>query len=75
MPAASKRYVRLIFAGFAATLLPILALNLQLGSLTLGNADNVREASAWQQTTKGVTYAPTLSGSSNWDCIVCTYHA
>lgn len=61
MATASKRYVRLMFVFFAATLLPILALNLQLGSLTLGNADNVRQASAWQQSTHGVTYAPTLS--------------
>jgi len=50
-----------MFACFAATLLPIFALNLQLGSLTLGNTDSVRQASAWQQATHGVTYAPTLS--------------
>lgn len=61
MATASRRYFKLMLAGFAATLLPILALNLQLGSLSLGNADNVRLASAWQQSTHGITYAPTLS--------------
>ncbi|MDD5180606.1 MAG: hypothetical protein PHT15_05040 [Gallionellaceae bacterium] len=61
MNRSHKRYVRLMLACFAATLLPILALNLQLGSLTLGNSGKVRQASAWQQATHGVTYAPTLS--------------
>ena len=50
-----------MLACFAATLLPILALNLQLGSLTLGKTSQVQQASAWQQATHGVTYAPTLS--------------
>lgn len=57
-----KRYVRLMLAGFGIVLLPILALNLQLGSLTLGgDIGKVQQASAWQQATHGVTYAPTLS--------------
>ncbi|MBI5436580.1 MAG: hypothetical protein HY937_05695 [Nitrosomonadales bacterium] len=61
MNRSHKRYVRLMLACFAATLLPILALNLQLGSQTLGNTSRVRQASTWQQATHGVTYAPTLS--------------
>lgn len=64
MLTTSKHYVLVMAVCFAATLLPILALNLQLGSLTLGNADKVREASAWQQATHGVTYAPTLSDTT-----------
>lgn len=61
MASASKLYVRLLFACFAVTLLPILALNFQLGRLTLGNVAHIHQASAWQQASHGVTYAPTLS--------------
>ena len=51
-----------MFAGFSSVLLPILALNLQLDSMAASSSsDKVRQASAWQQTTHGVTYAPTLS--------------
>lgn len=50
-----------MFACFSITLLPILALNLHLGSQALGNTSQVRQAGKWQQATHGVTYAPTLS--------------
>ena len=61
MERTHKRYVWIICACFAATLLPIFLLNLLLGSQTLGNFSKVQQASAWQQTTHGITYAPTLS--------------
>ena len=46
---------------FAVTLLPVFILNMLLLSSTLGNTRKVALASQWQQTTHGVTYAPTLS--------------
>jgi hypothetical protein len=62
MARAHKLYVLTILALFAATLLPILALNLILSSHTLGDTGKeVERASDWQQRTRGVTYAPTLS--------------
>lgn len=51
----------LLLGCFGITLLPILLLNLLLGEQTLGRNDKVMRASQWQQTTGGVTYAPTLS--------------
>lgn len=46
---------------FCASLLPIFILNLILLNETLGNSRKVLLASQWQQQTRGVTYAPTLS--------------
>lgn len=48
-------------ACFGATLLPIFILNLTLLSDTLGNNRKALLASQWQQRTRGITYAPTLS--------------
>lgn len=36
-------------------------LNLQLGERGLGSAEALRQASAWQQATQGVTYAPPIT--------------
>ncbi len=47
----------------AAVLLPVLALNYILGLKSLGGAAAVAPASAWQQATRGVTYAPPLSNN------------
>ncbi len=41
----------------------ILALNLALGERALGSLDVLQKASAWQQTTRGVTYAPPMTNS------------
>lgn len=46
---------------FSVTLLPIFILNMLLLNSTLGNTRKISLASQWQQTTHGVTYAPTLS--------------
>lgn len=56
-----RAYLWTLFALFGITLLPILAINLQVGNAALANVDVVRQASDWQQATGGVTYAPTLS--------------
>ncbi|MDE2310812.1 MAG: hypothetical protein KGL01_08290 [Betaproteobacteria bacterium] len=64
MNRSHKRYVRLMLACFSVTLLPILALNLQLGRQAMGNTSQVRQASEWQHVTHGVTYAPTLSDTA-----------
>lgn len=64
MNRSHKRYVWWIVACFTATLVPLLALNLLLGGQALGNLSKVRQASAWQQTTRGITYAPTLSDTT-----------
>ena len=61
MRTAHKRFLLILALCFAVTLLPMFLLNLALVNATLGNTDKVALASAWQQQTKGVTYAPTLS--------------
>ncbi|MEQ1916264.1 MAG: hypothetical protein ABL856_06025, partial [Gallionella sp.] len=61
MRTTHKRFLLLLALCFAVTLLPMFLLNLALVNATLGNTDKVALASAWQQQTKGVTYAPTLS--------------
>lgn len=39
----------------------IVALNLLLGERALGSADVVRQASAWQQSTQGITFSPPVT--------------
>ena len=55
------RYVWIFVAAAAAVLLPVLALNCELGLRSLGGNDVAIRASEWQRTTHGVTYAPPLS--------------
>jgi hypothetical protein len=56
-----KHFFWILITCFGATLLPILILNLILLNDTLGNYRKVLLASLWQQQTRGITYAPTLS--------------
>lgn len=58
---AHRRFLLILALCYAVTLLPMFLLNLALVNATLGNTDKVALASAWQQQSKGVTYAPTLS--------------
>ncbi len=56
-----KRYL-IVFTGvFIAVVVAILLLNGQLGERSLGSAAVLRDASAWQQATQGVTYAPPIT--------------
>jgi hypothetical protein len=55
------RYVTVFTVATAAVLLPVLALNYSLGLRSLEGRAAVLQASAWQQATGGVTYAPPLS--------------
>ena len=56
------KYYLIVFIGvFFSAVAVILALNLILGERGLGSAEAVREASAWQQTTRGVTYSPPVT--------------
>ena len=41
----------------------IVGLNLLLGERALGSAQTTRQAAAWQQSTRGVTYAPPVTNS------------
>ncbi len=58
-PGARYLFVLLGFTGLALGLL--LGLNLLLGERALGSAEATRLASAWQQQTRGVTYAPPIT--------------
>ncbi len=58
---ASKSYLFVFIVIFAILLGLILTLNLLLGERGLGSVEAVRQASAWQQATQGVTFAPPLS--------------
>lgn len=61
MSGPHKRFLTWVTVCFAVTLLPIFILNMLLLDSTLGNTHKVLLASQWQQGTRGVTYAPTLS--------------
>lgn len=54
-------YVLILLAALAAVLLPVLALNYVLGLRSLGGGAAALEASDWQKSTRGITYAPPLS--------------
>ena len=58
-----KRYLYVFIVFFSVPLLIILVLNLALGERGLGSAQAVTQASAWQQATHGVTYAPPVTNS------------
>ncbi len=57
---SARGYVCLVLALVAAFLVPAAALNLTLSANSL-RADKNQLASAWQQATRGVTYAPPIS--------------
>jgi hypothetical protein len=56
-----RGYVITFTVAAVAVMLPVLALNYALGLRSLGGGAAVLQASAWQQATHGVTYAPPLS--------------
>ncbi len=58
---SGKRYLYVFIALFSIAVAIILALNLALGARGLGSVEAVRQASAWQQVTRGVTYAPPVT--------------
>ncbi len=58
-----RTYVIVFMAVAAALLLPVAALNYTLGVRSLGGGDAAVQASQWQQSTRGITYAPPLSNS------------
>ncbi len=60
---ADKRYLFVFIGVFVLVLGAILALNLALGERALGSVDALQKASAWQQATRGVTYAPPVTNS------------
>ena len=57
----AKRYLFVFVVFFVVSLTAILILNMVLGERGLGSAQAVREASAWQQATRGVTYSPPVT--------------
>ena len=62
-PAAMRRYVVTLIVALGLALAFVLVLNLVLGDRGLGNLQSTRAASAWQQATRGVTYAPPVGGT------------
>jgi hypothetical protein len=60
---SSKRYLFVFIGVFLSLLNVIVALNVALGERGLGSADAVRQASAWQHATRGITYAPPAMNS------------
>lgn len=60
MAAAYKKYCLVLLACCAATLLPILVLNLILIDKSLNSPENMQLASRWQQETYGIVSAPSM---------------
>lgn len=58
-----KRYLVVFIGFFSAALGVILALNLALGQRALGSVETLKKASAWQQASRGITYAPPVTNS------------
>ena len=58
-----KLYLFIFIGIFLTTLSVILVLNMALGERGLGSAEAVKQASAWQQATRGITYAPPVTNS------------
>jgi hypothetical protein len=61
--ATMRRYVIVLIAPLALALALVLTLNLLLGDRSLGNEHATRTASMWQQTTRGITYAPPVGNA------------
>lgn len=60
---ASRRYLAVLLGATGAVLAAVAGLNLLLAERSLGGAEALREASAWQGRTRGVTYAPPITHS------------
>ena len=58
-----RRYLWALLAPLLLALALVLVLNLLLGDRSLGNEQVARTASAWQQATRGVTYAPPIGNA------------
>ncbi len=58
-----KIYLSVFISIFVTAIGVILALNVALGERGLGSAEAVKQASAWQQATRGITYAPPVTNS------------
>ena len=56
-----RRYLYTLLGILSVVLTAVLVMNLALGARSLGSAEATRQASQWQQATKGVTYAPPIS--------------
>lgn len=56
-----RRFVITLFAALGVSLVLILVMNLLLGAQGLGSVKATHAASVWQQTTRGITYAPPIS--------------
>ena len=66
---SSARYLLVLLAVAGLLLGLILALNLLLGERGLGGPETMQSASAWQQQTRGVTYAPPITGSRRFKAL------
>lgn len=61
--AAMRRYVAVLIGVLGVAVAVVLALNLVLGDRGLGNVQATYAASAWQQATRGITYAPPVGNT------------
>ena len=58
-----KRYLFVLIGFFLIPVGLVLVLNLLLGERALGSAEAARQASTWQQQTRGITYPPPVVNS------------
>ncbi len=63
VPTSMRRYVTALMAALGLALALVLVLNLVLGDRGLGNEQSTRAAAAWQERTRGVTYAPPVGNA------------
>jgi hypothetical protein len=66
---AAARYLTVLLAIAGLVLVLILGLNLSLNARALGGAEALQLASAWQQQTRGVTYAPPITASRRFKAL------
>ncbi|MBY0271425.1 MAG: hypothetical protein K2X06_16335 [Burkholderiales bacterium] len=66
---AGARYLSVLLAIAGLALALILGLNLALNARALGGAEALQLASAWQQQTRGVTYAPPITASRRFKAL------
>ncbi len=69
---ASARYLLLVLLTVGVALGTILGLNLLLGERALGGPEVTRLASAWQQQSKGITYAPPITAARRFKALRLT---
>lgn len=66
---AGAKYLWVLLGTAAVLLGLILGLNLLLGERALGGPETTRQASEWQQQSKGVTYAPPITASRRFKAL------